>query len=289
MFSYINRVFLISIFFVLAKFAFANTEIVHTLSDNVSQKKDDQVAGHDEHKHKLDDNKTLLQQFNDNYGRLYYFAQELTNNIDNLHKIETYDFVIPGVTQGVQEFSTTIMPGILLLENVEKTMKERHSIQDIKTFLNTNYKTGYLPPRVYRENEHIDRPLYVSQLRELAFSAVAKGDLYALRALLDNYRLVDVKSDDDYGLLSYAILHNQTEVAELLIKRGCDINNVNKYGGSPMTIAARLGNFKVLKLLTEQKGCNIFHHDRFGNSAVDYAYLTNNRQMQNYLRQFYTR
>lgn len=283
--GYIRKVFLMSILFALASSAFATTEIVKTLSDQSDSK-----TSPDAHKvEKKLDNRTLLEQFKDNYARLYYFAQELTNNIDHLHKIESYDFVIPGVSQGVQEFSTTIMPGLFLLENVEKTMKERNAIQDIKTFLNTNYKTSYLPARVYRESDHIERPLYMSQLRELAFNAVAKGDLYALRALLDNYKLIDVKSDDDYGLLSYALLHNQTEAAELLIKRGCDINNINKYGGSPMTIAARLGNLKILKLLTEQKGCNIFHRDRFDNSAVDYAYLTNNRPMQNYLRQFYTK
>lgn len=256
-------------------FAAAPNEIIHVLPDSKPS-----VVSESKH------HKTLLQAFHDNYGRLYYFVQELTNNIDNTKDKMSFDFVNPEIDGDVQEFSKTIIPGIFLLENVEKTIKQRSSIQDIKEFLSTNYKTTYLPAKVYRENKNIARPLYILQLRELAFEAVAKGDLFALRALLDNYNLIDITSDDGYSLLSYAILHNQNAIAELLIKRGININTINSYGGTAFTISARTGNMKILKLLGEHKDCKIFHQDKFGNSAVDYAYITNNRQMQEYLKRF---
>jgi len=201
---FITRIFLVVFLCFSMCRSFAATEIIHVLPDISSVKKSD---------------KTLLENFRDNYGRLYYFVQELTNNIDDKKDASSFDFVNPEVTIGVQEFSGTIIPGVLLLKNIEKTTKEMQSIQDIKDFLSTNYKINYLPSKAYDENEHIPQPLYVSQLRELLFGSVAKGDIFALRALLDNYNLINTTSDDGYNLLSYAILHKQNHVAELLIKR----------------------------------------------------------------------
>lgn len=263
-----RRVFLIFIFSILAANAFANTEVIQTSSEKQKKKSH---------------SKTLLESFNDNYGRLYYFAQEITNNIDDTQSTYSFDFVNPQVNTGLQEFSYSIIPGLMLLEDVEKTAKERQAIKDINAFLETNYKTNYLPAKVYRESKNIERPLYISQLREIIFDSVAIGDLHALRAMLDNYNLINITNDDGYGLLSYAILHNQDTVAELLIKKGIDVNTCNKYGASPITLAARSGNFKIAKLLVEHKNCDIYHRDKFGNTAIDYAYLTNNRQMQAYL------
>ncbi|MBP9791731.1 MAG: ankyrin repeat domain-containing protein [Rickettsiales bacterium] len=268
---FVTRVFLVVVLCISMCRSFAATEIVHVLPDISAVKKRD---------------KTLLENFRDNYGRLYYFVQELTNNIDDTKDASSFDFVNPEVTVGIQEFSSTIIPGVLLFKNVEKTTKERNSIQEIKDFLSTNYKTNYLPSKVYDESEHIPQPLYVSQLRELLFGAVAKGDVVALRALLDNYNLINATSDDGYNLLSYAILHKQNHIAELLIKRGINLNIVNKYGGTAFIIAARTGNMKILRLIAEHKDCNFHHRDKFGNAAIDYAYITNNRQMQAYLKQF---
>ena len=270
MLHYISKVFMGLLAFSVCAQVFAESEVVHTLSDKIETHANKQ--------------KTLLEKFNDNYGRVYYFIQEITNDIDNTEDVKTFDLVNPHLSEGFEEFSGNIMSGIFLLENIEKTIKERSAIQDIKAFLATNYKTSYLPSKVYRENEHIDKPLYVSQLREMVFGAVAKGDLFELRAVLDNYNLLNITSDDGYNLLSYAILHHQDRVAELLLKRGIDINSKNKYGGTPLIVAARAGNLKILKQIAHYKNCEIMHRDRFGNSAIDYAYLTNNRQMQAYLR-----
>jgi hypothetical protein len=270
MLHYISKAFIGCFVFVLNVSSFANVEVVKTLPDKIEQ--------HSKKQH------TLLQKFNDNYGRVYYFVQEITNNIDDIEPVQSFDLVNPEFNQGLESFSGDIMPGILLLENVEKTVKQRGNIQDIKAFLETNYKTSYLPAKVYRENEHIDKPLYVSKLREMVFSAVATGNLYELRAILDNYELLNITSDDGYNLLSYAILHKQDMAADLLLKRGIDINSKNRYGGTPLIVAARAGNLTILKQIAHYKHCDIMHRDRFGNSAIDYAYLTNNRQMHAYLR-----
>ena len=271
----INRMLAVMLFLTTYSFvAFgASNEIVQTLPPKASSHQASHKA-----------NKTLLQQFHDNYGRLYYFALELTHNIDSKKNVQSYDYVNPHMVSGFKGFMHSIIPGINLLENAEKTKKERDAIQDIKVFLDTNYKNSYLPSRVYHKNDHIEPPLYVEQLKDLVFDAVARGDLYALRALLDNYNLVNITNEEGDSLLSFAILHNQDKVAELLIKKGIDINSSNRYGGSPIIVAARSGNFKILKLLAEYQNCNVFHRDKFGNAAIDYAYLTNNRQMHSYLK-----
>ena len=227
----------------------------------------------------------ILSNFHDNYSKLYYFAEEVTNYTD-AKTPSPYDYVDPFVNVGLDQFEYSIIPGLLLLDNLEKTQKERKSMHDINFFLDMNYKTQHLPSQAYSNNQHLERPLYVLQLQKLAFEATKKGDLYALRALLDNYNVINTNNDEGYGLLSYAILSKQNEIAEFLIKRGIDVNAVNKFGASPINIAARTNNFHMVKILAENPNCNVFHRDKFGNAAADYAFIINNQTMLSYLQSF---
>ncbi len=227
----------------------------------------------------------LLSNFHDNYSKLYYFAEEITNYTD-IKTPNPYDYVDPFVNTNLDQFENSIIPGILLLDDFEKTQKERKAMHDINFFLEMNYKTQHLPSQAYSNNHHLKRPLYVLQLQKLAFEAAKNGDLYALRALVDNYNIINSTNDEGYGLLSYAILYKKNEIAEFLIKRGIDINAVNKFGASPLNIAARTNNFHMVKTLAETPNCHIFHRDKFGNAASDYAFIINNQSMLSYLQSF---
>ena len=134
-----------------------------------------------------------------------------------------------------------------------------------------------------KENSHLAKPIYMSEVVEWAFDAVAKDNINELRILLDNYNfLFTIKNNEGYGLLSYAILHGRNGIAYMLVYHGANLNEENKYLARPINIAARANNIEAVKLLLDN-GCDASHLDAFGKSALDYAQMNNNTEMYNYL------
>lgn len=173
-----------------------------------------------------------------------------------------------------------------LYKNLEQNSKELNQGKksDIKRFLQTNYRTEYIPSEMFdRDNPHLKKPVYMSQVVDWAYSAIAKGDLKTTRILLDNYQfLLDIENDQGYGLLSYSILHSQNAITYMLLQRGANLEQLNKYQASPINIAARTNNTEAVKLLIDS-GANIKHCDAFGKSALDYAQMNQNEKMYFYL------
>lgn len=89
-------------------------------------------------------------------------------------------------------------------------------------------------------------------LNEDFFAAARKGDVAAVKALLD--KGVDVNAKTNYGAtaLSYASDKGHTELIKLLIARGADVNVKDTfYGEVPLGWALSHGNVEVVKLLLE--------------------------------------
>ncbi len=156
---------------------------------------------------------------------------------------------------------------------------------DIARFLQTNFKTEYLPSEFFNKgNSHLAKPIYMSEVVNWAFDAVAVGNINSLRVLLDNYDfLPTIKNNDGYGLLSYSILHGRNDIAYMLVYRGANLNEENKYMANPINIAARTNNIEAVKLLLDN-GCTANQQDVFGKTALDYALMNNNQEMYSYLQ-----
>jgi hypothetical protein len=157
----------------------------------------------------------------------------------------------------------------------------------IARFLKTNFKTKYLPSEMFnKENAHLAKPLYMTEIVNWAFNAVVAGNINVLRILLDNYDfLLNIKNDEGYGLLSYAILHQRNDIMYMLIYHGANLNEENKYMAKPINIAARTNNFEAVKILISN-GCDVSHQDVFGKTSLDYAQMNNNTEMYDYLLMF---
>lgn len=173
-----------------------------------------------------------------------------------------------------------------LYKNLEQNSKELNQGKksDIKRFLQTNYRTEYIPSEMFdRGNPHLKKPVYMSQVVDWAYSAIARGDLKTTRILLDNYEfLLNIENDQGYGLLSYSILHSQNAIAYMLLQRGANLEQLNKYQASPLNIAARTNNTEAVKLLLD-RGANTKQCDAFGKSSIDYAQMNQNEKMYFYL------
>ena len=76
-------------------------------------------------------------------------------------------------------------------------------------------------------------------------------DRESIRALLQ--RPVDVNASQSDGMtaLHWAALHDEVEIAKLLVNAGADVNMPSRYGVMPLTLACTNGNAALVELLLE--------------------------------------
>ena len=101
------------------------------------------------------------------------------------------------------------------------------------------------------------------------WQAASTGNVAAVEEYLA--KGADINAQDGvYGVtpLSWAALLGQTQMAELLIQRGANVNSKNRDGATPLHVAAFLGQDEVAKLLV-QKGANTNVRSNAGMTAVD--------------------
>ncbi len=91
-------------------------------------------------------------------------------------------------------------------------------------------------------------PITNDKLRFLTFLAIKEGNIRDLRALQNNFDVLDFTDEDGNNLLAFAIIHNQPEIAKLLLYQGFDDNSPNKSGLKPSYLAYNSDNPEIQKL-----------------------------------------
>jgi ankyrin repeat protein len=76
-----------------------------------------------------------------------------------------------------------------------------------------------------------------------------QGDKEAARSLAADRSSINVAQPDGTTALHWAVRHNDIATAELLIKAGADVRATNRYGVSPMTLAATNGSAAMVEQL----------------------------------------
>jgi len=81
--------------------------------------------------------------------------------------------------------------------------------------------------------------------------AIVKGDLDAVRRLLEQRVVIDSK--DRYGqtALMIAATQGHTEVVRLLVEKGAELNTTAKYHLSPLMLAVINGHKEIVRILAE--------------------------------------
>jgi ankyrin repeat protein len=100
--------------------------------------------------------------------------------------------------------------------------------------------------------------------------AIRDGDLKAVRAQLDAGVEVNVRDADGNTPLLLAAVYAGPECVELLLKKGADVNAVNKRGVTPLHRAAT--SYEKAKLLIDA-GVNVKAKSAFGKTAIVIAAL----------------
>ncbi len=88
---------------------------------------------------------------------------------------------------------------------------------------------------------------------QTVFEAARKGDIAALRAILDaDPRLADARGEGGRSPLQEALLAGHSEAARFLIQAGADVNWRDAEGAAPLGFAALMGDAAAAGLLIER-------------------------------------
>ncbi|GEM_PF-1014508 len=155
--------------------------------------------------------------------------------------------------------------------DIEKRQKELSSLYgNGETF--TEEERDFLfdyAPKTYKDDyaEKSSEDMHLTKIknpnsrdfngRSLLMKAVKNGNDWEIRSLLESGADVNVKDNDGWSALMYAVRYqNNLEVVRLLLRNGADMTAMNKYGSSPLDLAATYSsNPEILRsILKEFKG-----------------------------------
>jgi ankyrin repeat protein len=83
----------------------------------------------------------------------------------------------------------------------------------------------------------------------------------------------------DQCLLFHAAQYNSYEVSEFLIERGCDINEADEEGLSPLHVAVEYNNLKIAELLI-RNNAKVDIKDKHGNTPLSRAVFNYRNDMK---------
>src|SRR5690606_19452991 len=117
-----------------------------------------------------------------------------------------------------------------------------------------DFKTQVLPSSIYRKdyqarNAHLPKAVYREDLEQALFAAVGRGDLNAIRALLDQGVNIEAKNAIGDTPLTHATVNGQLGSLRVLLGRGANPDAPNAHGITAMTAAAERGNTGMVEAL----------------------------------------
>src|SRR5437016_4178267 len=97
--------------------------------------------------------------------------------------------------------------------------------------------------------------------------AAMKRDIAAVRKLIDEKVDVNAPGADGTPALHWLVRVDDFETAQRLIRAGADASKTNRYGVTPMSLAAGNGNARMIALLLEA-GADANARDKQGETAL---------------------
>lgn len=122
---------------------------------------------------------------------------------------------------------------------------------------------------------------YGSRERALLTYAIENRQLEVTDYLLNKGADIEIQ-DGTKTPLMFASRYGNTDIVELLLDNGADVNSINDDRNTAFHYAAKYNNFEVLKLLYESGAkLNIPNNDQW--TALDYSIINNRPRIRHYL------
>ncbi len=113
--------------------------------------------------------------------------------------------------------------------------------------------------------------------------AIKNNSVNIVKELIDEG--VDVNKADKYGVtpLIIAALYDQLYLVKLLLDKGAEVNHTDKYGETPLYVAAKCGQLDVAQLLLD-KGAEVNKANTDGATPFDMAAYYGHTEIEDLLR-----
>ncbi len=112
--------------------------------------------------------------------------------------------------------------------------------------------------------------------------AIVKGDVNRVKIILSFQKQVDLNKilSNDETLLTTAVINDQTEIVQILMK-DANVSRTNSKQETPLMVAARLGKLGLVKLLALKSKTDL--QDTNGNTALHLAIISEHEEVALYL------
>ena len=122
----------------------------------------------------------------------------------------------------------------------------------------------------YNWMEIVNKERGIEMIRNRLIILSARGDIDAVRVLLDIGADVNRVDENGVSALQAASANGHREIVRLLLDAGADINHVNRDGISALQIASVYGHREIVRLLLDN-GADVNHMDRNRVTALQIA------------------
>lgn len=113
-------------------------------------------------------------------------------------------------------------------------------------------------------------------IQKTLLDAARAGDRHAVASHLESGVAPDERGGGGETALMLAAAKGATDVIEMLIARGADVNATTAVGNTALMMAAARGHVATVRVLVES-GARAAHKNKYGLSAADWAKWTDRR------------
>ncbi len=156
---------------------------------------------------------------------------------------------------------------------------EKDSLVEIKRLLKEkeyNLNSDVVVGLEYDLEEHDEIPL-------LFFMVQNGASLEAIKLLLEYGMDLETTSREGVSVVDYAIKYKRPDIVRLCKERGFDLTTTKRKSGlTPLMLATSFNDIEMMQFLIDL-GANPEEKDKFGMSAIDYAYKMGQKRAAEFL------
>ena len=156
---------------------------------------------------------------------------------------------------------------------------EKDSLVEIKRLLKEkeyNLNSDVVVGLEYDLEEHDEIPL-------LFFMVQSGASLEAIELLLEHGMDLGITSREGVSVVDYAIKYKRPDIVRLCKERGFDLTTTKRKSGlTPLMLATSFNDIEMMQFLIDL-GANPEEKDKFGMSAIDYAYKMGQKRAAKFL------